>query len=235
MAADSNAFLTVTENDLKGPCIHLNKVLAALQAQITALTNSKGGTAASGGQSAAALTNPMTAIGDMIAGGNSGALTRVPANTANARKFLREQGTGSIGAAPVFDTLVAADIPDVSGVYALLGYPSKYASFVVTGATGNISTANIQHASAVLPAGQYIIIMDLETVASGSTTVTVTFGWTSPKLGAQTLALAAVNTGYNAVVQPVRLDGVANLTVSVTKAGGGTVSYDLVISVLRIQ
>jgi hypothetical protein len=76
--------------------------------------------------------------------------------------------------------------------------------------------------------------MDLEAVATGSTQVTVTFGWTSPRLGAQTVNFDAVNTGYNAQALPIRTDGAANLTITVAKSGAGTVVYDVVVSVLRL-
>lgn len=62
--------------------------------------------AASGG-----MTNPMTATGDTVYGGASGAATRLPGNTAATRKFLTETGTGSAANAPVWNTITVADLP----------------------------------------------------------------------------------------------------------------------------
>ena len=57
------------------------------------------------------LTNPMTTLGDTIYGGASGAATRLAGNTTTTRQFLRQTGTGTVSAAPAWDTLVATDYP----------------------------------------------------------------------------------------------------------------------------
>ena len=57
------------------------------------------------------LTNPMTALGDSIAGGADGTPARVAGNISTTRKFWRQVGTGSVSEAPVWDTLTAADLP----------------------------------------------------------------------------------------------------------------------------
>lgn len=63
------------------------------------------------------LQNPMTGIGDLIYGGDSsGTATRLPGDTSNTRKFLREKSTGGTPAAPVWDTLQSSDIPTLSYV-----------------------------------------------------------------------------------------------------------------------
>jgi len=49
------------------------------------------------------LTNPMSAVGDLIYGATSGTATRLAPNTTTTRKFLSETGTGSAGQAPVWD------------------------------------------------------------------------------------------------------------------------------------
>lgn len=57
------------------------------------------------------LTNPMTAVGDLIIGGSSGAATALSGNTAAARKFLTQTGTGSASAAPVWaENFVTANV-----------------------------------------------------------------------------------------------------------------------------
>jgi hypothetical protein len=55
--------------------------------------------------------SPTTTLGDTIYGGASGVGTRLAGNTVATRKFMRQLGTGSASAAPVWDTLVEADVP----------------------------------------------------------------------------------------------------------------------------
>src|SRR5436853_1680536 len=57
------------------------------------------------------FTSPMSAVGDLIYGGSSGAATRLAGNTTVTRKFLRQTGSGSASAAPGWDTLVSGDLP----------------------------------------------------------------------------------------------------------------------------
>ena len=61
-------------------------------------------------------THPDTAVaspvlGDLIAANATPAWSRVAGNTTATRKFLRETGNGSIAALPVWDTLLAGDLP----------------------------------------------------------------------------------------------------------------------------
>lgn len=57
------------------------------------------------------FTNPMTTLGDVIYGGASGVATRLSGNTTTTKKFLIQTGTGTVSAAPVWDTILASDIP----------------------------------------------------------------------------------------------------------------------------
>lgn len=54
-----------------------------------------------------------TTLGDLLYGGASGAPTRLAGDTSNTRKFLREQSSGGVAAAPAWDTLVSGDIPNL--------------------------------------------------------------------------------------------------------------------------
>jgi hypothetical protein len=58
----------------------------------------------------AGLTNPMTALGDIIYGGASGAVTRLAGNITTTKQFLSQTGTGSASAAPTWATLAGSDI-----------------------------------------------------------------------------------------------------------------------------
>ena len=54
----------------------------------------------------------LTTLGDLLYGGSGGALTRLAGDTTNNRKFLRTQSSGGTAAAPVWDSLQSADIPN---------------------------------------------------------------------------------------------------------------------------
>jgi hypothetical protein len=60
------------------------------------------------------LTNPMTTLGDIIYGAALGSPTRLAGDTTNTRKFLRSLSTLGTATAPVWDTLVAGDIPTIA-------------------------------------------------------------------------------------------------------------------------
>lgn len=64
--------------------------------------------------SGGAFANPMTAVGDLVAGGASGAATRVAAQTAASKKFLTETGNGTAGAAPVWSSIATGDVPTLN-------------------------------------------------------------------------------------------------------------------------
>src|SRR5579859_5640903 len=80
------------------------------------------------------FSNPMTTLGDLIAGGASGAAVRLPGDTSNIRKFLRELSSGGTAAAPVWDTIQAGDIPTLN-----------------QNTTGNAATATNLAGGATLP------------------------------------------------------------------------------------
>jgi len=61
-----------------------------------------------------ALINPMSVLGSMIYGGVAGAPTALVGDTSNTRKFLRSLSVASVATAPVWDTLLAADIPTIA-------------------------------------------------------------------------------------------------------------------------
>jgi hypothetical protein len=83
------------------------------------------------------FANPMTASGDLVYGGASGAATRLPGNTGTARQFLISAGTGSAANAPAWGALTAADIPTLSNYWTLNGNSN--------GATANLGTIDNNH------------------------------------------------------------------------------------------
>ena len=111
-------------------------VLTADSAQATGLTWST------------PLTNPMSAVGDLIIGGTSGAATRLAPNTTTTRKFLTQTGTGAAGQAQVW-TDIAGTVPGQAAATVIAaGYIGEVvratkdrtvASGMATGTTYNIA------------------------------------------------------------------------------------------------
>jgi len=94
------------------------------QASITTL-----GTVATGTWSATAIletkggTNQTTyALGDVLYSSAANTLAKLAGNITATKQFLRQTGTGTVSAAPAWDTLVAGDIPAIaeSGVTGLV-------------------------------------------------------------------------------------------------------------------
>lgn len=56
-------------------------------------------------------------LGDTLYSSATNTLSKLSGNITTTREFLRQAGNGSISAAPAWDTLVAGDIPDLSGTY----------------------------------------------------------------------------------------------------------------------
>lgn len=82
-------------------------------------------TAQSNAEAASVPASVMTALGDGLYGGVSGAAARLAGNTSATRKFWTSQGTGSAAQAPTLSALQAGDIPQLA----------DYAPTGLTGAT----------------------------------------------------------------------------------------------------
>jgi len=80
-----------------------------------------------------ALQNPMTALGDMLFGGVSGAVTVLPGNQFTTRAYLQQVGTGSGSAAPTWGGIVSTDI---SG-QAITRVNDSNVTLTLTGTPGN--------------------------------------------------------------------------------------------------
>jgi hypothetical protein len=78
------------------------------------------------------VQNPMSATGDTIYGGSSGAPQRLPGNTTTTKNFLTSTGTGSAGNAPAWGPIASGDVPDLAYVDSVSAGDS---SVTVTGAS----------------------------------------------------------------------------------------------------
>lgn len=93
----------------------------------------------------AGISNVTTTLGDMLycsVTGTPGTVARLGADTSNTRKFLRTQSIAGVGQAPAWDTLLAADVPDLSSTY-----------LTVATAAATYATAGHTHATYALLAG----------------------------------------------------------------------------------
>jgi hypothetical protein len=101
--------------------------------------------------SAGAASLPLTTLGDLLYEDATPAPARLPGNTAATRKFLRQAGTGSVSAPPAWDTLQAADIPDLSADYDAAGAAAAAQSAAESFATSAAGTAQSNAETASLP------------------------------------------------------------------------------------
>jgi hypothetical protein len=93
----------------------------------------------------AKLTSPMTASGDLIYGGASGAATALLGNITATKKFLSQTGTGSVSAAPSWSVVSASDV----GLSAVTNdaqvkkadYTTKSGILIATGASTYVELA----------------------------------------------------------------------------------------------
>ena len=90
---------------------------------------------------ATGLTNPMSALGDLIFGGAAGAPTRLAGNISATTQVLTQTGNGSVSAAPVWVAATVSvgstAIPIGSGVTTIVGLTS----ITSTNITGTLQTA----------------------------------------------------------------------------------------------
>jgi hypothetical protein len=94
--------------------------------------------------------NPMTTLGDVIYGGNSGVQTRLAGNTTTTKQYLSQTGTGSISAIPVWSAIAGSEVTgaaltktdDTNVTLTLGGTPSTSllrATSLTLGWTGQLS------------------------------------------------------------------------------------------------
>jgi len=234
----SSQLLPISPSDLV-TCTRINQNFDVLQSQITALsapaTTTTTGTATT--KNSGSLSNPMTAPGDMIYEGTNFQPARVPGNTSATRKFLRQTGTGVQAGTPGWDTLVVGDIPNLSSLYAATGFPGAYASVALSGQTASSGPTNIQHASAILPAGRYLIMVTAIVTATGTNNLTVTVAW-NDGTAAESVTLGPSGMGTSPgrleAVQHAVLNGSTNLTYQITISGGSGGTAKVWIDVVRL-
>lgn len=143
------------------------------------------------------MTNPMTTLGDLTYGGNSGVPTRLAGNTTTTNMFLAQVGTGSASAAYGLVTIQVSDIPPLpassitSGVlgttYGGLGQNASAA------ANGAIPIGTSSGLALGVPTGTAPLVV---TVGSGTLNISIgTIGIANGGSGLTTTAPYAVFCG----------------------------------------
>lgn len=170
----------------------------------TALAIANGGTGQITKAAAFDALSPMTTLGDMISGGAAGTGTRLIGDTTNTRKFLRTLSIVGVATAPVWDTIIAADLPSLSGTY-----------IPYSGATANIDLNAKEVTNGTLNA----MVLKGTFTASGTVTFpSITIGGTLQTGGVANYTLFAAD-GKQTMVGTARV--VKDVEIPLTAFGKG--------------
>jgi hypothetical protein len=156
------------------------------------------------------LKSILTNIGDMVYASASSVWARIAGNTSTTRKFLRQVGSAfGIPQLPAWDTLQAADIPDISATYAIA------AKGVTNGDTHN----HVGGDGAALTYLELLMAHGLQNTIAASTT-----NWTCP-------GVSGVLAAENAMVIP-KGGTLRNLTI---RMGGTQPASGSLVCTLRVN
>ncbi len=170
------------------------------------------------------LTNPMSAVGDTLYGGASGAATRLAGNTTATLKVLTQTGNGSASAAPVWQSLAGtanygglfgdgSDGPVTLDGTATVSWASKAGSVYTM--TRDCFVTNLTVNSGVtLNAGPYRVFC----LASG----TVTNAGTIQANGASAASSSAPSGGTSGILQYGTAGGAGSTTNGSSSTAAGT-------------
>jgi hypothetical protein len=158
-----------------------------------------------------AIATAGVVTGDTLYASAANTWSLLTGNTTTTRKFLRQTGTGTASAAPVWDTLLAADIPDLSATYqpldadltaisalSTVGVVTRTAADTWTAGVGTLNRLTKYTATG---------LVDSLLSCNGTSTVTLTLATAvNPILEARTSATAQIG-----VIQAAADGGTASL------------------------
>ncbi len=161
--------------------------------------------------SANSFTNPMTSVGDTMYGGSGGTATRLVGNITTTRQFLRQVGDGANSAAPVWDTLTANDIPNISAAKITSGQGSLTETtssvLTITGSNTLLGSTTIQVKQANGTTSGYLSSGDWNTFSGKQNALTNPVTYTGTPTSGQIASFTAAGiiqgigtTGSNNVV-----------------------------------
>lgn len=141
-ASGDYSFSQISGTIASGQVPTLNQNTSGTAAGLSAtLPIAEGGTGQTGATAAFNALSPTTTLGDTLSNDGTNDI-RVAGNTTATRKFLRQTGTGSVSAAPAWDTLVVADVPTLN----------QSTTGSAASCTGNAATATNLAGGATFPA-----------------------------------------------------------------------------------
>lgn len=193
------------------------------------------GPAASG----SGFTDPMTTLGDIIYEDATPTAVRLAGNTTLTRKFLRQTGTGTVSAAPAWDTLTVADLPTIQApalgdTLSPSAQPTVYKFTIpfnnATLAGTNAATAQVT--LAVLPAGAVLlntkIYHTLQFTGTGLSTLLAQLSAGGTQYGSARTSLASAPadppTFAGSNLPDGRQAGTLTVVLGFSETGGGTLN-----------
>lgn len=142
----------------------------------------RGGTGATTAVAAFDALSPATTLGDLIYSDGTDNV-RLAGNTAAARRFLRQTGTGTVSAAPAWDALLDADVPSAltGKTYNGLSLTAAATGFTVAGGTtsktltisNTLTLAGTDGTTITLPATTGTVALNNQTFFLGTSSVAI--------------------------------------------------------------
>jgi filamentous hemagglutinin len=130
------------------------------------------------------FTNPMSALGDIIYGGASGAATSLAGNVTTTKNFLVQTGTGTVSAAPAWGTISSSDVSGLTA-WATKAYPTDASGLLRNNGSGTLSWDT----NTYLTANQSITLSG-DVTGSGTTSISTTVG------SLKSVSIPTLATGY---------------------------------------
>lgn len=211
--ATANGFQGTVANPTTTPAITISTdgthVLPTNTGSSTTFLNGAGAyTTPAGG-----FTNPMTAVGDVIYGGASGAATRLPGNTAATDEVLVSHGTGTTATAPSYSNAPALSAANMTGLVLL----APTASQAIVQPTGTAIEIESTITAITTPTSQSLLeVSDSNNEWSVNGDLTLDAG----QSGTGTINLKSEN--------PVHMDNGSGTAQKITNLANGTNASDAV-------
>ena len=200
-----------------------------------------GGTGQTSKSAAFNALSPVTTLGDLIYGNGANSATRLAGNATATPMFLKQTGTGSASAAPVWSTLSSSDIPWATPGTIGSTTPSS-AAFTTLSTSGALTASSTMAQTLTSDETAFSIIANSVTTsdvttmtANGLTTGSVLNLATSSSIGGNGLNVSITGVNSGSAVNRIGVKSVVSTTGSnhtntaaYFSATGATNSYALI-------